>query len=223
MSFSKLLFFILIVSVNLFAYPNYSHSLKIKKIYPIGEKVFKKRCSKIDVNRYKSYDALLLGIEKSRECSTLKAKYQEALALYLWDHKHVVKKVSNYPSLHVNHKEKCPICGMFLYKYPRWVAMIEYKNGKKLYFDGLKDMFKYYFKYPKSIEGFFSRDYYTQETIPLRSAYLVLGSNVYGPMGNELIPFKDKKSAEQFLFDHKGKSVVRFNDVTAEMVYKLDE
>jgi nitrous oxide reductase accessory protein NosL len=223
MSLSKLLLLFFLVSVNLFAYPNYSHSLKIKKIYPIGEKVFKKRCSKIDVNAYKSYDALLSGIQKDKKCSTLKDKYQEALALYLWDHKSVTKKASNYPSLQVNNKEKCPICGMFLYKYPRWVAMIEYKDSKKYYFDGLKDMFKYYFLHPKDIEGFFSRDYYTQETIPLKSAYLVLGSNVYGPMGNELIPFKDKKSAEQFLFDHKGRTIVRFKDVTKAMVHKLDD
>ena len=223
MSFFKLLSLVFLVSANLFAYPNYSQSLKIKKIYPIGEKVFKKRCSNVDVNRYNSYDDLFKGIQKDKECSSLKERYQEALALYLWDHKSLKKKISNYPSLHVNHKEKCPICGMFLYKYPRWVAMIEYKDGKKYYFDGLKDMFKYYFLHPKGTEGFFSRDYYTQETIPLKSAYLVLGSNIYGPMGHELIPFKDKKSAEQFLFDHKGKTIVRFKDVTKTTVHKLDE
>jgi nitrous oxide reductase accessory protein NosL len=223
MSLSKLLFLVLIVSANLFAYPNYSHSLKVKKIYPMGEKIFKKRCSQVDVAAYSSYDALLSAIQKSTKCGSLKTAYQEALALYLWDHKSVKKRETNYPSLDVDHKEKCPICGMFLYKYPRWVAMIEYKDGKKYYFDGLKDMFKYYFLHPKGIENFFSRDYYTQETIPLKSAYLVLGSNVYGPMGNELIPFKDKKSAEQFLFDHKGRSIIRFKDVTKATVHKLDE
>jgi len=207
---------------NLFAYPNYSDAIKVKKIYPMGERIYQKRCHTINVKQYKEYNTLLEAIQKG-VCKELSPRYQEALALYLWDHKDQKLTRKHYPSLSVNHTQKCPVCGMFLYKYPRWVSMIEYKNGKKFYFDGLKDMFKYYFEHPQNIKGMFTRDYYTQETIAVRDAYLVLGSNVYGPMGNEFIAFSTQKSAQHFLFDHKAKKIVRLNDITKKMVYKLDE
>jgi nitrous oxide reductase accessory protein NosL len=217
--------FLLLLSFNLFAsYPNYSEAIKEKKIYPMGEKIFAKKCSFIDVSDYKSYDALQKGIQESN-CAGLSKRYQEALSLYLWDKKRVVSHTHKlYPELKVSHKQKCPVCGMFLYKYPRWVTMIEYSDGQKFYFDGLKDLFKYYFAHQdKPIKEMLTREYYTQKSIPLKEAYFVIGSDVYGPMGNELIAFKDESSAKNFLFDHRGKKIVRFNEVTKEMVYKLDE
>ena len=207
----------------LFSYPDYSDTIKEKKIYPLGKKVFEKRCSHLDVGASDSYKSLQKMIANSKECKRLPKKYQEALALYLWDVKRIAKRDKAYPKLTVSHKDKCPVCGMFLYKYPRWVSMIEYNNGKKLYFDGLKDLFKYYFQHPKGIKEMYGQEYYTQKTIPLKEAYFVIGSDVYGPMGNEFIALKDKKSARNFLLDHRGKKIVRFKEITKEMVYKLDE
>jgi nitrous oxide reductase accessory protein NosL len=223
MSFSKLFFLFFLLSANLLAYPNYSDALKVKKIYPMGKKVFQKKCSSLRVDEYKSYDALVSAIETNLQCKNLKNSYKEALALYLWDVKREAKLEKKYPSLDVSHKEKCPICGMFLYKYPRWVSMIEYKDGKKFYFDGMKDLFKYYFNHKEDIKGIYTRAYYTQETIDAKDAYYVIGSDVYGPMGHELIGFKDEKAAKEFLFDHRGKKIVRFSDVSAAMIEKLDE
>jgi len=223
MSFFKFLIFLaLFLTVNLFAYPNYSNALKEKKIYPLGKSIYNKKCSDINVSNYDSFTALESSIQTKSRCKNLQKKYQEALALYLWEQLRVDSK-KKIPKIVITHKDKCPVCGMFLYKYPRWVSMIEYKSGKKLYFDGLKDLFKYYFGHLKNVEGLYSRDYYTQKVIAVKDAYFVLGSDVYGPMGNELIAFKDKKSAENFLFDHKGKKIVTFKDITKGMVYKLDE
>jgi len=42
-------------------------------------------------------------------------------------------------------------------------------------------------------------------------------------MGNELIPFKTESAAKNFMADHKGKRVFRFNEITKEVVDKLDE
>jgi len=216
-------FLLLLISLPLFGYPNYSDAVKEKKIYPIGAKIYKQKCSNVDVFDYESYEALLENLQQQQKCKNLKQKYKEALALYLWDKKRVLAPQKEYPALKVSHHEKCPVCGMFLYKYPRWVSMIEYSDGKKLYFDGLKDLFKYYFEHPQSIKEMLTQEYYTQKTIPVKSAFFVIGSDVYGPMGNEFIAFKDKRSARNFLLDHRGKKIVRFADITKEMVYKLDE
>ena len=41
--------------------------------------------------------------------------------------------------------EKCPVCGMFVYKYPDWVAELLFADGSFEVFDGAKDLFRYYF------------------------------------------------------------------------------
>jgi nitrous oxide reductase accessory protein NosL len=51
----------------------------------------------------------------------------------------------------------------------------------------------------------------------------VLGSDIYGPMGNELIPFKQESDAKTFNLDHRGTKVVRFRDIIEDEVYQLDE
>lgn len=102
-------------------------------------------------------------------------------------------------------------------------------EGKNYYFDGVKDMLKFYFydadfKYDRSkISKVLVRDYYTLESIDARDAFYVTGSNIYGPMGNEFIPFKTKKEAMTFLNDHKGEKIVKFKDITFEMVENLDK
>jgi copper chaperone NosL len=126
--------------------------------------------------------------------------------------------------------DKCPVCGMFVAKYPDFMAEIVFKDGSYVVFDGAKDMLKYYFdmkkyersKSPSDMKSIFVTDYYSLATIDGYQAFYVLGSNVYGPMGNEFIPFDKEVQAQEFLRDHKGKSILRFNDITKEMTQKLD-
>jgi nitrous oxide reductase accessory protein NosL len=42
-------------------------------------------------------------------------------------------------------------------------------------------------------------------------------------MGEEFIPFRTKKEAKNFLFDHKGKKILLFSQITKEVVKKIDE
>lgn len=188
----------------------------------MGEKIYTLKCQSIDVALYESYESLNKNIEEKNLCSKLSTSHLEAVALYLWDTKRHLHKEKKYPKLKVTQKEKCPICGMFLYKYPRWVSKIEYQT-QQFGFDGVKDLMKYYFEHQEGIKQILVQDYYTQETLEARSAFFVLGSDVYGPMGNELIAFKDEKHAQQFLRDHKGKEILRFDAITPQKVYALDE
>ena len=123
---------------------------------------------------------------------------------------------------------KCPVCGMITNKYPKWIATIEEENGKVHYFDGVKDMMKFYFN-PKKFhhkKNNFSKirvnDYYTLKPIDAKTSWFVTHSNVYGPMGNELIAFKTKEDAKEFLKEHFGKKIVNFKEITEDLVYLLD-
>ena len=126
--------------------------------------------------------------------------------------------------------DRCPVCGMFVYKYPKWVAQIIFKDGSYYFYDGTKDMFKHIFdiakytpgKSAEAIKNIYVTDYYEVELIDAKSAFFVLGSDVLGPMGHELLPFKDQESAQEFLEDHKGKSIIRFQDVTPALIESLD-
>ncbi len=224
MSFFKLIALFVLLTTSLFAYPSYSLAVKEKKIYPMGEKIYKKKCPQLNLKKYKNFNALQDDIVTKHICSKLPLKYSDALLVYLWEVKRENTHTKHYARLKVTKTDKCPICGMFLYKYPRWVARIEYKNRtKNPSFDGVKDMMKYYFKHHKNIKVVLVQDYYTQETVDAKDAYFVVGSSVYGPMGNELIAFKNKKEAKRFMLDHNGKKIIFFKNITPAEVYKLDE
>lgn len=126
--------------------------------------------------------------------------------------------------------DKCPVCGMFVYKYPDFMARVAFKDGSARYFDGAKDMFKYLFAVRKYDPGKRSADvslisvteYYRLTLIDARKAWYVIGSDVYGPMGRELIPFEKKAEAEGFMSDHRGRAILRFGDITAGVIKGID-
>ena len=127
-------------------------------------------------------------------------------------------------------KDKCPVCGMFVHKYPDFVAGIVLTDGSRVFFDGPKDLCKYYLnvqKYDKKhrqadIVSIRVKDYYSLAAIDGRKAFYVVGSDVYGPMGNELIPFEKESEASEFMSDHAGKRLLRFGDITEAIVKGLD-
>ena len=214
--------FFLFFSSFLFGAPEFSTALKEKKIYPMGEKIYTQKCKPIESSLYESYETLQEEIVTKNLCGSLNPTHLEALCVYLWDKNHHTHNEKTYPKLSATKEEKCPVCGMFLYKYPRWIARIHYKE-KSFGFDGIKDMMKYYFEHKDGIEVILVQEYYTQKTIEATKAYFVSGSDVYGPMGNELLAFEDEKSAKVFLQDHKGKEILRFDAITQEKIFALDE
>ncbi len=126
--------------------------------------------------------------------------------------------------------DKCPVCGMFVYKYPDFIAQVVFNDPDIRFFDGAKDMFKFLLalqryspgKKPDDITAIYVTDYYQLTPIDARKAFYVVGSDVYGPMGRELIPFEKESEAREFLSDHRGKAVLRYGDITASTIRGLD-
>lgn len=127
-------------------------------------------------------------------------------------------------------KDKCPVCGMFVAKFPNWVASAKFRDGTIYFFDGPKDLFSYYLdptrytpgKRQTDITVLAVKEYYSLKMIDPRTAFFVTGSDVYGPMGHELIPFPSEKDATSFKIDHKGKQIIRFNDVSRQLLKSLN-
>lgn len=128
-------------------------------------------------------------------------------------------------------KDTCPVCGMFVAKYPEWIATVVYKDGHAHHFDGAKDLFKYLLELSKwapnhqasEIENIGVTEYYSLTRIDARKAYYVIGSDILGPMGHELIPLESREEAEEFKLDHQGVSILVFDQVKKRLLLNLDE
>ena len=127
-------------------------------------------------------------------------------------------------------RDLCPVCGMVVLKYPPWIATVVYRDGHAHHFDGAKDLFKYLFDVPRYAKGHRDQDiarigvteYYEVKRIDARTALYVIGSDVLGPMGHELIPLASRADAEEYMRDHQGKRILRFNEITREVISRLD-
>ena len=130
----------------------------------------------------------------------------------------------------VTKKDRCPVCGMFVHPYQKWITQIQFNNGHHHSFDGMKCMSRFYLepeKYnpirkKKDFKRILVRDYYTLKFIPHDSAFYVVGSNVFGPMGHELIPFGNEKNARVFMRDHNGLKIFRFYQIDSLLLDTLD-
>jgi nitrous oxide reductase accessory protein NosL len=123
-------------------------------------------------------------------------------------------------------QDRCPVCGMFVSPYPDWIAALVFKDGSQLFFDGPKDLFRYYYSLPNKNDArtraetraIYLTDYYSTRLLPVEQLFLVLGSDVYGPMGKELIPVAGTEAAKTFLRDHNGKQIIRFDQLTPQLL-----
>jgi nitrous oxide reductase accessory protein NosL len=120
---------------------------------------------------------------------------------------------------------------MFVAKYPDWIAEVRFADGGTAVFDGAKDLFKFLLAPGRYLPGraaadvraIWVTDYYAVRPVDGRAAFFVLGGDVYGPMGRELVPFASREGAEEFLRDHRGTRILRFDDVTPQILEALDE
>lgn len=127
-------------------------------------------------------------------------------------------------------RDKCPVCGMFVAKYPEWTASLTFKDGKTEFFDGVKDMFRFYHGLKRyaprrqlaDIREMRVKDYYSLAYVDAAGAWYVIGSDVLGPMGKEAVPFGKEADARSFFTDHHGSQILRFSGMTPEISKGLE-
>ncbi len=201
---------------------------KRSKMAEKGAKIFATMCSDADLPQFSSIAEAKIHLATSGVCGELNDGQYQAVAIFLMSGAggHAAMEPIQVPE-----KAKCPVCGMFVAKYPNWVGEIKTTDGQHYYFDGVKDMMKFYFDparyHVKLASGQIATirvsDYYDLGPMDAHKAWYVIGSNVYGPMGDELIPFRTKEEAEIFSKDHFGKSIVNFEKINSDLVHGLDK
>ncbi|MGB6066802.1 MAG: nitrous oxide reductase accessory protein NosL [Desulfomonilaceae bacterium] len=114
----------------------------------------------------------------------------------------------------------CPVCGMKLGSSIWGPAAVVFKDGKVVGFDTTGDMFRYVLEPKKygfdagNIKDLFVTEHGTKKFIDAKQAFFVVGSDLKGPMGPEVVPFSNKADAERFSSEHKGKRVATYGEVT---------
>jgi len=122
--------------------------------------------------------------------------------------------------------DRCAVCGMFVQKYRNWIATIVFEDGSQVFFDGPKDLFRYFLDLERfkaqgrKISDLFVTDYYRVRFIDAKTAHFVSGSDVMGPMGGELIPLEKREEAETFAQDHGGHEILGFEEITLAKIPK---
>lgn len=127
-------------------------------------------------------------------------------------------------------KGNCAVCGMYVANFPDWAASASFRDGFQAWFDGPKDLFTFLLdlkqyapkRSPADLAEIRVKDYYGLKYIDGRKAFYVLGSDVLGPMGKELVPFATEASARDFLKDHRGRRVLAFQEITAGIMNGLE-
>jgi nitrous oxide reductase accessory protein NosL len=131
--------------------------------------------------------------------------------------------------LHPGDDDRCPVCGMLVAPYPDWTAQVRHGDGTTVFFDGCKDLFKYLLMFEiyaprqdrRDVAAVFVTNYYDGEVVPARTALFVTGSDVTGPMGAELVPHRSFEAAEDFLKDHHGRRILRFDEIDESVIREM--
>ncbi len=126
----------------------------------------------------------------------------------------------------------CLVRHFKIYKDPKWVAKIEIRNGKTVYFSSPKSMFEFYHRPGKwfdigvKSERDFSEivvtDYETLKPINAETSFFVYGSRATSPAGDDLVPLATKEAAEKFSKAYSGKRILKFDEVSDALIRLLN-
>jgi len=141
-------------------------------------------------------------------------------------------KIEKKYFLNYDKNTTCLVRHIAVYKDPKWVAKIEVRNGKIVYFCSPKSMFEFYHRPGKwydigvRSERDFSKivvtDYSTGKPINAEEAFYIYGTSVTSPAGDDLVAIKSKESAEKFSAEFNGKRILKFDEVSDALIRLLN-
>ncbi len=117
---------------------------------------------------------------------------------------------------------RCVRCGMIVSKNPTWEGRMQKPDEEPIVFCAPKCLLLTNPADKDHDEAQLQlKDYYSTSFIDATQAWYVAGSDVMGPMGPDLIPFADKKSAKEFMDEHHGKALYRYSELTLEKLKEI--
>lgn len=119
-------------------------------------------------------------------------------------------------------RPRCAQCGMFVDLAPRWRAGALNEAGSEVSFDSPKCLLRWLAsERGRGAQGPWVTEYYGQRHAEVSSVWWVIGSDVEGPMGRDLVPLDSEQAAQRFLTEHHGAKVLRRDDIRADVLRDL--
>ncbi|CZE46613.1 nitrous oxide reductase accessory protein NosL [Campylobacter geochelonis] len=107
-------------------------------------------------------------------------------------------------------------------KYPKWIAVLELKNGKKVVFGSVKVMMQHFYenshKYASKMKAMYVSDYKSGDLIDASEAFYVFGSRIVSIRGDDLIPFAKLSDAQEFSSQNSGHKILKFSGITKRLI-----
>lgn len=125
---------------------------------------------------------------------------------------------------------RCPVCGMYPARAPRWAAQTVFRDGASHFFDSPIDLFVFLQRMDRHNKRYaqadiavsYVTDFATGQWIEAQRAYFIQGSTVMGPMRDADLPaFSTREAADVFAHSRGGK-VLAFKQVTPELIKSMD-
>ena len=115
-------------------------------------------------------------------------------------------------------KPRCRRCGMVLDPKSRWLVTMTLADGSTEQFDTPKCAF-FTLRSGEREKGakLVFKSYYGQKTVDEGALVFAKGSDVLGPMGEDLVPV-EPELAQKFKVEHKAKEMLKAADVTKAIV-----
>lgn len=129
----------------------------------------------------------------------------------------------------VSRDARCPVCGMYAARFPKWMAQARLPDGKVVVFDAPSDMFRFLTTPEKydhnaveiSNSALWVSDHANKGWLNAREAFYVRGSDIKGPMRQPDLPaFRNQVEADAAVAEHGGQ-VLRFKDINASLIDQL--
>lgn len=133
------------------------------------------------------------------------------------------------PPVAVTKEMRCPVCGMYPARYPKWMAQVVFTDRESKAFDSPADLFRFLHNMARyerkhvaaDIAVIYLTDYAKGGWLEAKRTWLVLGSSARGPMNNADLPaFDSQAAAEQFAKSNGGKAL-SFDAVTSEVISSM--
>lgn len=151
------------------------------------------------------------------------------VALWLAMSPPAVLAADAYPAQTIAKEQRCPVCGMYPARFPKWMSQVVFRDNTTAAADSPTDLFRFLHnmaKYDrkhtaKDIGAIYFTDYAKGGWVSSAQAFFVGGSKAAGPMNQPDLPaFSSRESAEKFARDNGGK-VLAFDEITPAVVAAL--
>jgi nitrous oxide reductase accessory protein NosL len=123
----------------------------------------------------------------------------------------------------VEPRDRCAVCEMFPARYPKNKCQIVAPDARVIHFCSTQCLFEFlthpdrYTHYKMNPSMIWVSDFGSGDWISGKTAYYVVGTAVYGPMGFEAVAF-DRRSAAVDFVRHNGGRILTFDEISLDSI-----